>query len=169
MSVLYIKNQKKIAQLLKDLSTFNNFGKPPSFDKTNAQLNFFANCMFTYALIGVILYTGVQCFLKSQCEALKIEYKLNTTCGFIIPTRLPFKTDYFPMYQVLFIYMFILMLLMTRLALLISCNLLEIAYNVSVRIDHLKTMFSECFKYKNYILSRKNFNRCVSYHWDTVK
>lgn len=170
MSALYVKNQKKIAKLLKDLSTFDKFGKPTDFDKLNQKLNFWSKCMFVYAGAGTAFYNFVQYLLKNECEKLKIEKKLRFTCGLVLPSQMIFKTDYFPMYQVVFVYMFLVTQLMMKISLLISCNALEMAFNISLRMDHLKMMINKCFKYcDNLDLCRQNFNLCIRYHWEIVE
>ncbi|XP_063907404.1 uncharacterized protein LOC135125684 [Zophobas morio] len=54
MSFIYTKNQSKVARLLKEMSSFENFGKPPNFDQKEQVLNFFSTFFFVYISVGIV-------------------------------------------------------------------------------------------------------------------
>ncbi|XP_044265551.1 odorant receptor 49b-like [Tribolium madens] len=164
MAIIYVQQQNKIAQLLKDLSDFKDFGTPPCFEKQNKRLNFWSICAFIYPTCGASLYNISKLFEKSECNKIYQQNGLPLTCGFIFPIWVPFNINYFPVFHIILICTWFCTTMFVRLHLSISYNAFEIAHHIILRIKHLNEMILECFDDENYKISRKKFTRCVLYY-----
>ena len=65
---VFVKNQPKIAFLLRDLSNFKKFGVPPGFENLDKTLNFGSLCACLYAGVGVIAYCSAKTIHGPECE-----------------------------------------------------------------------------------------------------
>ena len=146
MTVVYVKNQPKVAFLLKDLSKFEEFGKPPGFEDVEKKLSFWSQFCFFYTVFGTLGYNTIKLIQKPECEQANLEKGLNENCGLLSPTWFPFKVNYFPMFYFALAYVHMCTQILIKLALMISFNGLEMAHHVILRIDHLKIMITECFE-----------------------
>ncbi|XP_015838558.2 uncharacterized protein LOC107398581 [Tribolium castaneum] len=165
MICAHLKNQHKVALLMRDLSVFNNFGKPPNFDKRNNQLNFVAKLLALYSFLATIFYNGEQLINKTECKRINKEKGLSDHyCGLLAPCWLPFEIDYFPVFHLILIYAFTSGYLLIKMAIHISYNAFEIVSNIVLRIEHLKAMILETFENRNKQVCHKKFLQCILYH-----
>jgi hypothetical protein len=165
MVFIYVKNQPKVALLLRDLSTFNYFGMPPDFEQQEKILNVLSNVTFAYAMVAALLYNLVRLYQKSECEEMKMEKEI---CGFIVPVWLPFEMDYFPVYELGFFYMYASTVLILKSALVIPFHAFEISQHIILRIKHLNTIIVKCLD-GNYDYCRKNLQKCIHYHREIIE
>ncbi|XP_068913513.1 odorant receptor 4-like [Tenebrio molitor] len=168
MTFIYVKNQPKIALLLRDLSSFATFGKPPGFEQIENKLSFWSKFCFSYAVAGIVVYNSIRLLQKSDCERINREEGLNENCGLLSPTWFPFKIDYFPVFHLVFLYIFVSTQILMKLALMISFNALEMIHHIILRIDHLNIMIGQCFEDENYQVSRNKLKTCILYHLDIL-
>ncbi|KAJ3644238.1 hypothetical protein Zmor_026906 [Zophobas morio] len=165
MVCAYINNQHNLALLLHDLSDFKKFGRPPGFDKKNKQLNFYSQLIVLYSLLAVGFYAYMRYLDRDTCRASHAAKKTNGNfCGLITPLWIPVKTDYFPVFQLLFIYVFIAVHMLVKMGMPISFSALEIAHHIILRINHLKDMIIECLKNKNDEERSAKLKICILYH-----
>ncbi|EFA02941.1 odorant receptor 93 [Tribolium castaneum] len=167
MTMIYVKNQPKVALLLRDLSKFQ-FGKPPGFEEKERILGFLSQFFFYYCVMAVMVYNLVKLLQKPDCEKMNEIKGLKENCGLLTPTWLPFDINYFPAFHLTFLYVFISTQILMKLALIISFNALEMAYHVILRIDHLKIMITECLDQRNYEVSRRKLKTCILYHLEIL-
>jgi hypothetical protein len=167
MVFAYIKNQKKIASLLRDLSSFDKFGIPEGFHEEEKKLTFYAKFIYTYVTITVSAYNFLLLFLKSDCEKYNKEHDLKENCGLVIPT--PFAADYFPVFQLVFLYQLVVSNMLLRLSMIIAYNTFEITQHIIFRINHLNIMTTACFDDDDYQTSRNKLTRCILYHSEVLE
>ncbi|KAJ3644242.1 hypothetical protein Zmor_026910 [Zophobas morio] len=170
MICAYIKNQRQVALLLRDLSQFENFGKPPGFEKKDKQLNLCVKMLVAYSFTGTVVYSSMKLFEKGKCKAFHLERKSNGNyCGLIAPFWLPFEIDYFPVFHLWLLYGFLAACLLLKMCLHISFNALEIAHHIILRIHHLRIMFLECFNSGSNQIIRVKLATCVLYHKEILE
>jgi hypothetical protein len=167
MVFAYIKNQKKIVSLLRDLSSFDKFGIPEDFYEEEKKLTFYAKFIYTYVTITVSAYNFLLLFLKSDCEKYNKEHDLKENCGLVIPT--PFAADYFPVFQLVFLYQLVVSNMLLRLSMIIAYNTFEITQHIIFRINHLNIMTTACFDDDDYQTSRNKLTRCILYHSEVLE
>ncbi|XP_068897189.1 odorant receptor 85c-like [Tenebrio molitor] len=164
MVFIYVKNQPKVALLLRDLSNFYTFGLPPEFEQQEKVLNVLSNVSFAYAIFASLLYNLVRLYQKPECEETKMEKEI---CGFIVPVWLPFEMDYFPLYELGFFYMYASTVLILKSALVIPFHAFEISQHIILRIKHLNTIIIKCLD-GDYEECRKNLQKCIHYHREII-
>ncbi|KAH0811127.1 hypothetical protein GEV33_011663 [Tenebrio molitor] len=165
MVFIYVKNQPKVALLLRDLSTFHYFGMPPDFEQQEKILNVLSNVTFAYAMVAALLYNLVRLYQKPECEEMKMEKEI---CGFIVPVWLHFEMDYFPFYELGFFYMYASTVLILKSALVIPFHAFEISQHIILRIKHLNTIIVKCLD-GDYDYCRKNLQKCIHYHREIIE
>ncbi|KAH0809508.1 hypothetical protein GEV33_013282 [Tenebrio molitor] len=84
MTIIYVKNQPKVAHLLRDLSNFERFGKPPGFDEEEDKLSFWSKFCFYYTVGGIFAYNFIKLIQKSDCEKVNVEKGLKENCGILL-------------------------------------------------------------------------------------
>lgn len=165
MVYVFVKNQKPVALLMRDLSDFEIFGVPPNFEKRNKKLNLGVELLFNYTVGAVIFYTFLKLSEKSKCKRITSERGMKENhCGLIAPFWIPFNIDYFPVFQLFSLLAIFVSHLLIKMCLHISLNAFEIAHHIILRIQHLKVMIEGCFNDKSYAVSQRNLKRCISYH-----
>ncbi|KAJ3621887.1 hypothetical protein MTP99_002438 [Tenebrio molitor] len=169
MASIYVKNQGKIALLLRDLSNFKRFGMPPNFKKQDKFLNLLSNITVVYCVFTVSLYNLVRLYQKPECEKLNIEKHLEENCGILFRIWAPFKIDYFPVYQLVLLYAFTASIFVSRSALMITFQVFEISQHIIQRIRHLNSMIVVCFDDPDYEVCRKKLLKCILYHTDIIE
>ena len=169
MAFMYIKNQAKIALLLRDISDFKIFGKPPNFDEKNRRLNFISNVVFIYLICTPTQYSIIKYTQKNICEARNEKIGYEDNCGFILPVWTPFSTKNVIVYWIYYICISVGAQILIKPSLLITFHAFEITQHLILKIEHLKQMLHDCFENKNDIICRKKLNKCISYHREIVR
>jgi hypothetical protein len=104
-----------MAVLLRNSVNFYTFGEPPSFKKLVKVLDFLSYAAAVYCILGMVVYNAVRLYQKAECQNQNSVESLREGCGIIVPQALwlwiPFKVDYFPIYEFVFCYTFLYTLL----------------------------------------------------------
>lgn len=169
MTFIYVKNQPKVAQLLKDLSNFDNFGEPPHFEERMEKLDLWSQFFSYYTIAGITIYNFIKYSGRGDCERENKIKGLHENCGLLSPTWIPFRIDYFPVYQLVFIFIFISSQMLMKLVLIISYSALEMGQHIIMRIDHLNSMILQIFDINDMEGSRWRLRRCIEYHVEILK
>ncbi|KYB25641.1 Odorant receptor 63a-like protein [Tribolium castaneum] len=156
----YVKNQRKAAGILRDLSNFDKFGVPPGFEEEEQRLRVYIICVFIYGFITITFYNFYKMSQKKSCERFNIEHNLHENCGLI---------DKFPRYELVFLYLLTCCHLLMKLPLIVSYNALEMVHHIILRINHLKIMITECFDDPDYEISRRKLTQCILYHTEILE
>lgn len=169
MTLVYVKNQPKLALLLKNLSEFDKFGKPPHFDETEKKLTLWSIISLVYVVGGVLLYNLSKLLEIPYCKENNRVKNLNENCGLLTPTWFPFKINYFPVFQLVWLYILICSQFIMKLGLIISYNALQIVYHIGLRIDHLNMMINQSLEITNYKRCKKEIRKCILYHLEILR
>ncbi|XP_018578867.1 odorant receptor 49b-like [Anoplophora glabripennis] len=163
--VLFSFNIKSAAKLFILLSDFNKFGKPPKFDERNEQLNRFSRYHYIYINLASFAFLSVTNIFKShQCIKENQEYNFNEVCGLITNAWLPFDIDYFPLKQIYATLQVFSIFYVYVTAGTVTWLVVEVVEHISVRIDHIKHLFTSALKEKDPEEMKRNFRFAVQYH-----
>ena len=169
MSFIYTKNQSKVARLLKEMSSFENFGKPPNFDQKEQVLNFFSTFFFVYISVGIVQYDLLKFKGKAECEERNKNQDLTENCGFITPLWTPFSTQNVFVYYSFHVYIVFCAQLLMKPNMLITYNEFEITQHLVLRIKHLNQMICEAFDNTQFEISQSRLTNCILYHVDIIR
>ncbi|XP_063907304.1 odorant receptor 2a-like [Zophobas morio] len=164
MTFIYVKNQPKLANLLREMSNFQNFGKPTNFDQKERNLSLLSKAVFVYLAICVTQYNALKFNKKEECEERNKNQGLRENCGFITQLWTPFSTQNFVVYYSLYAYVFLSMQLLMKPNMLLTYHAFEITEHLILRIEHLNQMFYECFDNVDYNCCRSRLSKCILYH-----
>ncbi|XP_044271028.1 odorant receptor 49b-like [Tribolium madens] len=169
MVLAYVRNQKKAARILRDLSNFEKFGVPPGFEEEERRLKNYIIVVFIHAFITITFYNFYKLSQKNACERFNEEHDLHENCGLLSPVWIPFKVDHFPQFQLVFLYLFTCCHLLMKLPLIVSYNALEMVHHIILRINHLKIMLTTCFDEPDYHICRRKLRQCILYHIEILE
>ncbi|KAJ3644186.1 hypothetical protein Zmor_026856 [Zophobas morio] len=164
MTVIYLKNQQKLANLLKEMSNFKNFGKPTNFDQKEEKFNLLSKAVFIYLLVSLTQYAALKFNQRGECEERNKIKGLNESCGYIVQLWTPFSTQNVVVYYSLYAYTFLAMQLLMKPNMLLTYNAFEITEHLILKIKHLNQMFYECFDNPDYEISGRRLSKCILYH-----
>lgn len=166
----YLYNQHQIALLLRDLSEFKNFGKPPGFEELNNHLNFLSKLLVVYSFLAALVYNGIKVLQKSECKKNYEKKGLSDKhCGLLANFLLPVEIDYFPVFELILLITFLLGHLLIKLCMHVSFNAFEIVNHIVLRIEHLKTMILDCFNCTDQKIIQKKLKICILYHIEILR
>ncbi|XP_044271233.1 odorant receptor 85b-like [Tribolium madens] len=164
MMLLYVIRQKDLESLLLDLSNFKKYNKPPKFDEVNRKLDWCAKMIFGYTFLGSVFYNGVKILTIPSCKKLR---KINEVCGVAIPYWVWFNTENWSIKLPVIAYTFLVIIILVKVALLVSLQVLEIACNIKLRLDQLNCMIVNCFD-GDVESNRRRLNECIKYHKEII-
>jgi hypothetical protein len=165
MMTLYVVNHKRVAELMRRLSDFEDFGKPPGFDRFNTKMEFFSKLFIWYSILSILFY---KCFKLYQIPDCKRERGSFEVCGLITPIWKPWSGDPVPILILTLDYTLFYGAIMTSSVLLIGVQVLEISLYIKLRLDHLKLMLLTCFD-QDTRTNRKLLNNCINYHQNIIR
>jgi hypothetical protein len=165
MMTLYVVNHKRVAELMRRLSDFEDFGKPPGFDQFNTKMEFFSKLFIWYSILSILFY---KCFKLYQIPDCKRERGSFEVCGLITPIWKPWSGDPVPILILTLDYTLFYGAIMTSSVLLIGVQVLEISLYIKLRLDHLKLMLLTCFD-QDTRTNRKLLNDCINYHQNIIR
>ncbi|KAJ8938372.1 hypothetical protein NQ318_022870 [Aromia moschata] len=163
--ILFSANTTVATKMYMFLSDFEQFGKPPKFDRFNNILNKLSKCHFLYLCTTSSMFSmGSNIFKSGQCRKDNLEFGYKEVCGLVTNTWLPFDIDYFPMKQIYVVLQFISIYYVYMLSGTITFMVMETVLHIGVRLDHVKELFIEAINDSNVEERRKKFNFTVRYH-----
>ena len=169
MATIYVRSQPNIAKLLKDLSNFDKFGTPPNFEKLNKRLNIWSWFAFMYPTLGSTSINLTKFLMKSDCEEINRKEHLNEKCGLMYPFWIPFEINYFPVFQLVFLYVWISVMLLVRLHLSLCFQAVEITQHIILRIKHLSSLVVESFDNYDGENCSEKIKNCIIYHQEILE
>jgi hypothetical protein len=162
---LYALNHKRVAQLMRRLSDFEDFGKPPGFDQLKTKMEFYSKISVCYCLLAGIVYKCIKLYGIPDCQRERGSFEI---CGLIVPLWKPWNGDSISPLLLTLDFTLVYGLIFTNSILLICVQILEISLNIKLRIDHLKLMLLTCFD-RDTRTNRKCLNKCINYHQNIIR
>nr|XP_015838586.1 PREDICTED: uncharacterized protein LOC107398582 [Tribolium castaneum] len=164
----YVKNQHKIALLLRDLSNFDKFGVPPGYENVETKLGFYSKFLFAYVTVAGVVYNFMRFIEKGECENMTGK-DFNEVCGLMSPLWIPISLNNNSLvYCAIFLYVLICSQMVIKVGLMISYHATEMAHHIILRIDHLKLMIVKCFDLEYNELQRRKLRQCILYHTEIL-
>ncbi|XP_063907305.1 odorant receptor 85b-like [Zophobas morio] len=168
MTFIYVKNQPKLANLLKAMSNFQSFGKPTNFDQKEKKLNFLSKVVFIYLTVGLTQYIALKFNQREECEERNKNQGLRENCGYMAQLWTPFSTQNIVVYYSFHVHVFLSMQLLMKPNMLLTYHAFEITEHLILRIEHLNQMLHECFDNVDYNFSRSRLSKCILYQTDIL-
>lgn len=168
MAIMYVLSQKKIARLLVDLSDFETFGPPPNLKSFLKKMNSYARLVISYVTFIVVGHSMFNFTQRSKCR----QKHIRENCGFMMmnTTPKPLVLGQDPgLYFLYFITEAMVVYSCANVPIVVSYQLFELCHHFILRIDHLKSMLTECFTKTNPKELREGLNKCLAYHIDIIR
>lgn len=167
--ITLIGQSKVIMQLLKDINTFGEFGKPSNFDETNAKMNRFILISYLYAFGAVMLYVIFSFLDFQKCEARNVKYDINRLCGFITSFWVPFSMDPVITKVLFYIIQVTSSVVVSSAGTTIMGWIWAIVEMFLTKVANLKAMLLQINDLTGNGKKRAHMNKCIRYHIEIIK
>nr|UTN00944.1 odorant receptor [Semanotus bifasciatus] len=163
--ILFSANTTAASKMYMFLSDFEQFGKPPKFDRYNRFLTKAGKSHFIYLGVIITLFAlSSNIFKGAQCRRDNLEYEYKEICGLITNTWLPFEIDYFPVKEIYLCLQCFSIYYVYMLSGSITFMVMESVVHIGIRLDHVRQLFVDALNDTNMEDRRKKFNFAVRYH-----
>ncbi|KAG5883728.1 hypothetical protein JTB14_024229 [Gonioctena quinquepunctata] len=156
-------------KLYRKLSDFVLFGKPKDFDSENKKLNRLSAAHNIYILIAVMGMTLGPLLEEKRCEMENSRRNWNEVCGTMGAAWWPVDYSSYPYKQIYYGYQIICSFLLYRNASMAAFAIMESTEHVTIRLRHVKSVFTDALNAKTAREKRQQFGRAVRYHNEVIK
>lgn len=142
MTICFLRKRHLIKQLVEDLATFQEFCPMHEIHETDKLANLYAKLFMFYGIIGNIVYITMPHFTVEQCEDIRQFESRDSDipCGLVTRGRLPFKFDYSPLFEAVFIHQFYTCTMVTVIILDLTMLLCSFLLHIINQLKRLKTL-----------------------------
>nr|APC94313.1 odorant receptor 19 [Pyrrhalta aenescens] len=165
----YLLNLKFIIILFKQFSDFETFGKPNNFDERNKSINKWSKVYLGYQTTILVTMLLPAFLYIPQCKQENLEKGLQEVCGLPIPTWLPFRFDYFPVKQIVYLYECYSAFVVYQTAGMLSYTMFASCEHLILRLEHVKHQLVDALNEKDVVIRRQKFNKAVQYHQAVIE
>lgn len=142
MTICFLRKRHLIKQLVENLATFQEFCPMAEIRETDKLANLHAKLFMFYGIIGNIVYMTMPHFTVEQCEETRRFERRDSDipCGLVTRGRLPFKFDYSPLFEAVFIHQFYTCTMVTVIILDLTMLLCSFLLHIINQLKRLKTL-----------------------------
>ncbi|KAF7267412.1 hypothetical protein GWI33_019361 [Rhynchophorus ferrugineus] len=170
--ILCVKFQvyaKEWSQLFKDLADTSKFGEPKELRKISIKMNLYSFLYSAYCVVGVSIYALVKMLEKGNCEKLNKEKNIQNICGIVAPFWWPHNNINTLFKSLIIFYQVYSIGVYVPPSATICFLPWECAKILSVKIDHLKTLFLHVFDCEDLAQKKKRLQFCILYHNEILR
>nr|WJJ63309.1 odorant receptor 9 [Pachyrhinus yasumatsui] len=175
INVFFYKNRHIIIELVRSISDFKLFEKPPAYEEFNKKLNFYAKFHLAYVISGAVMYFALFAPLHAlKCKELNAQKNLTEICLLFSPVYVPylqqkiFSTFPAVVYILTTVEFLIVVTVYTTCGSILWLNV-ECVEHISLKMAHLKSRLLIAFREKDEVQRRVLFREAIKYHTDILR
>lgn len=164
LSLCFTKNREVIKNLLEQLDHFKQFSSI-DIEAIDKKANRFSKFFLIYSTVGLFTYITMPMFTVADCKQHKSKSMVENgiPCGIVSRYRMPFKFDYSPLLELIWLHQVIFCYTVTYVIVSLSMLLCGILYHVTEQIKVLRQYVVEMSCHSdNTVAERVHF--CVKFH-----
>lgn len=165
MSICFVGNQIKVQKLIDAIDSFKKFCESLDLVEIDKRSLFFSKGFMAYSVMGILTYATVPLITRKQCEVTKNSNmkRHGIPCGLVARVRWPFKFDYSPLFEIVYLHQLYIVTASTFLIISITMLLCGLLLQTIEQFKNLRKMIlkiSTCSEeqMKEYI------KFCIEYH-----
>ncbi|KAJ8982434.1 hypothetical protein NQ317_007782 [Molorchus minor] len=160
----YMKNVKKIADVVQDLFESDKQRRPPGLAEFSKKMDKYS----IYHQIYIILCTMTLCALQlldiGRCREENAKLGLHDICGLVANIWVPFDADFFPVKQIIYVIQIYSTYFSYATSSTISFSIMESIEHAIFRLQYVRTLFVEALREEACDVRMELLGRCVDYH-----
>ncbi|RZC42341.1 odorant receptor 67c-like, partial [Asbolus verrucosus] len=165
MTICFIQKRKLIKNLVKTLDIFDNYSRSSNLIETDKKANLYAKLFLFYGILGNIVYMMMPQMSVEKCKVGRARQAedLDIPCGLVTRCRFPFKFDYSPVFEIVFVHQFYTCTMVTVIILDLTMLLCGFLIHITNQLKHLRTFVVKLSHNtsKNLV---EEVRFCVKYH-----
>nr|WJJ63320.1 odorant receptor 20 [Pachyrhinus yasumatsui] len=170
MVICFISNRRTIIKLVASINRFKKYGNWSKVKEINDRANLFSKIFMFYGILGNFVYMLMPQLSVNKCYDKRSSKMINdgVPCGLVVRSRFPFKFDYSPMFEIVFINQIYTCTIVSIVVLVLTMLLCGFLMHIVNQLSNLKSFIAELNKCpKEKIWNKLIF--IIRYHIDIIK
>lgn len=167
ISLIY---QKYLKATVFGLGDSRKFSFPPTYFQISDRYNKATLIVYVYVLVMVVCYLSTKYLQAPACREYNEKNGIEGICELCFATRLPFKHDYTPMKQIIYVYQFLAINYFALALAMSTVGFICLVHNISLRLRHIKNLVNKINNFdKDKEMVDKQLIFCIEYHAHITK
>ncbi|XP_068901819.1 odorant receptor 43a-like [Tenebrio molitor] len=164
MTICFIQKRRLIKKLVAQLDHFTAFSDSSSLVETDRKANLYAKVFLFYGIAGNIVYMTMPYLNIDKCRYQREQnmVDLDIPCGLVTRCWFPFKFDYTPVFEIVFVHQFYTCTMVSVVILNLTMLLCGFLMHITNQLKHLRRFIVELKFPEEKLLEKLHF--CVKYH-----
>jgi hypothetical protein len=164
MTICFIQKRRLIKKLVAQLDHFTAFSDSSSLVETDRKANLYAKVFLFYGIAGNIVYMTMPYLNRDKCRYQREQnmVDLDIPCGLVTRCWFPFKFDYTPVFEIVFVHQFYTCTMVSVVILDLTMLLCGFLMHITNQLKHLRRFIVELKFPEEKLLEKLHF--CVKYH-----
>lgn len=170
MAICFIKSRPLIRQLVDRISDFNKFGYPEQIRENAEKTNLYSKIFLAYGVLGNFIYLLMPQLNVTKCRNNKTQDMIDKgiPCGLVVRSIFPFKFDYFPVFEIIFLHQIYTCMMVTVMVLILSMFLCGLLIHIVHQLKYLRNQLKKLnYTPKSQIMDRLIY--CVKFHIEIIE
>ncbi|XP_060523853.1 odorant receptor 4-like isoform X2 [Cylas formicarius] len=171
MVVCFARNRKNIHLLLVKINSFKKYGSFGEVLEVDEKANLFSKLFIFYGILGNFVYMLMPQLSIQKCQAKRNMQMINddVPCGLVVRSRFPFKFDYSPMFEIVFVHPIYTCTVVTIVVLVLTMLLCGFLMHVIHQLGHLKKYIAALKDEHPQEKIYAKLAKCIKYHIQIIE
>ncbi|XP_015836240.1 odorant receptor 49b [Tribolium castaneum] len=135
MTICFVKNRKLVKTLVKNLPAFTKYSKTTDIILTDKKANLYTKIFVFYGVIGNVVYMIMPYLNIEKCQQRQNN---DVPCGLVTRCWFPFKFDYSPVFEIVFVHQFYTCLMVSVIILDLTMLICGFLMHITNQLKHLR-------------------------------
>lgn len=139
-SICFMAKKHEIKILVQNLTKFEKYTPKSLIQETDKRISFYSKCFIIYGVVGNMFYALSPLLSYKSCLEERHFNKYGISCGTIVSYVLPFKHNYAPWSQIVFLQQYYTCNLGTVIIMTITMLLSGILMHCNTHLQYLESL-----------------------------
>ncbi|XP_049821534.1 odorant receptor 49b-like [Aethina tumida] len=165
MIICFINKRRLIKKLVTSICDFEKYGQSQELLQTDRKANLYSKMFLWYGILGNFVYMLMPQLNVKHCVENRSQQLIDQgiPCGLVVRCRFPFKFDYTPVFEIVFVHQIYTCSMVTLVVLVLTMLLCGFLMHLEHQLQHLKSYIERldlvpCCQY----IEQLHF--CIKYH-----
>nr|UTN00906.1 odorant receptor [Semanotus bifasciatus] len=163
-SYLFVAQLENWIKFIADITSFDSYDKPSSFETVKKRTNLFSLVYSFYLILATLIYGTISYISTGDCIGLNEKKGLHELCGSFVPIKPPFNASSLMIRELIFLTQMVLFFFSLMPGAMICFMTYESTEMVLTHVQHLKQYFTNVFNTSGREERSKRVRLCVNYH-----
>ncbi|XP_066248172.1 odorant receptor 4-like [Euwallacea similis] len=170
MVVCFIRNRRTIMRLMIAIKYFDQYGNQSITRDVDNKANFLSKVFMFYGILGNFVYMAMPQLSVHRCTANRTLEMIEQgiPCGLVVRSLFPFKFDYSPIYQIIFVHQIYTCTMVSVVVLVLTMLLCGFLMHIVNQLQNLRKFIKNLSNLPQEIFLRRLI--CViNYHIEIIQ